>query len=53
MTVDTVLIVRLRDQDALTFGQIAEQVGMNVPGFAMTTRIFRATVREFSLAIWS
>ena len=31
MTVDTAVIVRLRDQDGLTFGQIAEQVGMSVP----------------------
>jgi hypothetical protein len=53
MTVDTALIVRLRDQDGPNLWQIAEQVGMNVPGFAMTTRIFRATVREFSLAMWS
>ena len=32
MDVDTALIVRLRDQDGLTFGQIAKQVGMSVPG---------------------
>ena len=32
MNGDTVLIVRPRDQDGLTFGQIAEQVGMSVPG---------------------
>ena len=41
MTVDTALIVRLRDQDGLTFGQIAEQVGMSVPG--ATSRYLRAT----------
>ena len=40
MNVDTALIVRLRDQDGLTFGQIAEQVGMSVPG--ATSRYRRA-----------
>ena len=34
ITIDTALIVRLRDQDGLTFGQIAEQVGMSVPNSA-------------------
>ena len=29
---DTTLIVRLSNQDGPTFGQIAEQVGMSVPG---------------------
>jgi DNA-directed RNA polymerase specialized sigma24 family protein len=40
MTVDTALIVRLRDQYGLTFGQIAEQVGMSIPG--ATSRYRRA-----------
>jgi DNA-directed RNA polymerase specialized sigma24 family protein len=40
MTVDTAVIVRLRDQDGLSFGQIAEQVGMSVPG--ATSRYRRA-----------
>ncbi len=40
MTVDTALIVRLRDQDGLAFGQIAEQVRMSVPG--VTSRYRRA-----------
>ena len=38
MDVDTALIVRLRDQDGLTFGQIAEQVGMSVPGVTSRCR---------------
>ena len=53
MTVDTALKSDSATKTALTFGQVAEQVGMKVPGFAMTTRIFRGTVRKFSLAIWS
>ena len=40
MDIDTALIVRLRDEDGLTFGQIAEQGGMSVPG--ATSRYLRA-----------
>jgi DNA-directed RNA polymerase specialized sigma24 family protein len=32
MNVDTDLILWLRDQEGMTFRQIAEQVGMSVPG---------------------
>jgi hypothetical protein len=38
MNVDTALIVRLRDQDGLTFSQIVEEVGMSVPGATSRNR---------------